>query len=58
MFDSESSRLTSLFGFRILFLLNIVILYSLWWLYFDDFSEDVGLKSSAYLEQKQILLAY
>ncbi|KAG0025612.1 hypothetical protein BGZ81_007015 [Podila clonocystis] len=27
--------------FLILFLLNTVILYSLWWLYFDDFSEDV-----------------
>ncbi|KAF9384122.1 hypothetical protein CPB97_005915 [Podila verticillata] len=32
--------------FLILFLLNIVILYSLWWLYFDDFSEDVFHKTT------------
>ncbi|KAG0349466.1 hypothetical protein BG004_005817 [Podila humilis] len=27
--------------FLLLFLLNTIILYALWWLYFDDFSEDV-----------------
>ncbi|KAG0335770.1 hypothetical protein BG000_007250 [Podila horticola] len=32
--------------FLILFLLNTVILYSLWWLYFDDFSEDVFHKTT------------
>ncbi|KAF9418613.1 hypothetical protein BGZ94_009653 [Podila epigama] len=32
--------------FLVLFLLNTVILYSLWWLYFDDFSEDVFHKTT------------
>ncbi|ORZ11767.1 hypothetical protein BCR41DRAFT_109467 [Lobosporangium transversale] len=31
---------------RILFLLTTVILYALWWIYFDDFSEDVFHKTT------------
>lgn len=27
---------------RVLFVLMTIILYALWWLYFDDFSEDVS----------------
>ncbi|KAG0211279.1 hypothetical protein BGX28_008224 [Mortierella sp. GBA30] len=34
-------------SFLILFLLTTVILYALWWLYFDDFSEDVFHKTTA-----------
>lgn len=33
--------------FLVLFLLTVVILYALWWLYFDDFSEDVFHKTTA-----------
>ncbi|KAF9584953.1 hypothetical protein BGW38_004520, partial [Lunasporangiospora selenospora] len=33
--------------FLLLFLLNTIILYGLWWLYFDDFSEDVFHKTTA-----------
>ncbi|KAF9987420.1 hypothetical protein BGZ75_000633 [Mortierella antarctica] len=33
-------------SFLILFLFTTVILYSLWWLYFDDFSEDIFHKTT------------
>ncbi|KAF9190118.1 hypothetical protein BGZ51_008907 [Haplosporangium sp. Z 767] len=33
-------------SFLVLFLLTTVILYALWWLYFDDFSEDVFHKTT------------